>query len=201
MIKLIGIFDKALQKISWDSSDGIEELLIDEMAGVDTDCIPCPKCESHRVKWRFYRCRKHSLVWDDPSNMVRVPLPEYTYCCDACGSTGYEMFSPDISIHGTQLSYHYLFRLLREVFYTQEMNVVDRENLLYGRLSEESLKAWKMRFRRDFSIVKLCSESIDEHAFLSEQVSYGAIFQRFFEVERRFFLHEAQTDLVLFARF
>ena len=199
MIKLIGVFDKVLSNISLNeaSCNNISDTIINELASVDTDELPCPICGNAKVEWEYKRSRKRSFIWEDPTRPILTNLPVHSYKCFNCGASGDELLSDDIAVPGTILSYHYLFHLFEVMTYKHKISMVERDNKLYERMSEESLKRWRNRFHQDFPIVQSISGNISESSFLSEQMIYGDIFLCFFKKEHRFFLQGTATNHIM----
>ena len=202
MIKLLYEFDKtvhcALSGVT--GRDFIRNLMIDDVSSIDINQVICPECGSHRVYWEYCRVRTQNFIWDNPDDPVRVELPLYSFNCPACKTRGTEMISTDITIDRTNLSYHYVFGLIRARLNSVGKNILELHNLLYGKLCEESVDRWVQRFRSDFHRLSRLVE-IEPDALLNERVKPGRLFECFFRAENRLFMASSQTKILICSDF
>ena len=107
MIKVIGVFDKVKQqKIG---ANLLQDFIIEEIARIDFDQLPCPVCSGKNPVWKYLRSREHAFIWDDPDHEIQVPMPHFSFCCKVCGARGNENVSTDLTIDKTRLSYRFVF--------------------------------------------------------------------------------------------
>lgn len=189
MIKVIGVFDKVLKlKIREES---LVDFIVDEISNMDITQLPCPVCGGKNPIWKYLRSNNHRFIWDYPNSLVHVTMPQYSYYCDICNTRGIERVSTDLTIDRTQLSYHYLFSLLFLKKHSSGVAILDLDNTLYARLSEESLYRWTQRYRSDYLILQSLFPGLAEEDVLLERISFEALFVRFYENEHRFFLQDS----------
>lgn len=157
----------------------------------------CPNCGSSNVCWKHRRTRTNSFIWDDPEHPISVIYPVCSYICKHCLAAGSETISTDITIDKTNLSYHYLIKLLRAKLYSADTAVYDFQNLLYGALSEESVKLWHSRFHVQYR--KLSSlMGIGQEELLNEKINFGNCFGEFFIAEGKFFLCKSNVTMLIY---
>ena len=199
MIKLIGVFDKVLRLNSSEKDDShfIQDMIIDEISSIDERKLYCPYCGATDVEWKRHQSCVQPIIWNNPDKAVEVSHPQFSFRCRSCHLHGSSLITTDIAIDRTRLSYHYVFRLIHNVTYESDKNIVERDNLLYGKLSEESLKRWERRYRRDFGILRTYAGDIAEKDLLTENVNFTELFHQFFMTEHRFFLHNSPVRIIL----
>lgn len=202
MIKLLYEFDKivncALSGIS--GREFVRNLIIDDVSSIDISQVVCPECGSHRVHWDICRVRTQCFIWDNPDEPIRVELPLYSFNCSACRTKRTEMISTDITIDRTNLSYHYVFNLIRARMNSTEKTILELNNLLYGILCEESVDHWVRRFRCDSQRAAQFLK-IEPDDLLNERVKPGRLFKAFFLNENRFFMASPQTEMLIYPDF
>ena len=205
MIKLIFVFDKMVRVNLSEGAEfftgptgrkRIRELILDEVSNIDVDQIVCPACGSEGVIWEYQYTSKRKFIWDNPEEPIHVGLPYYLYHCNKCRAVKHEEITTDLTIDRTDLSYHYLFHLLRTKKFSCDMDLLELDNLLYGNFSEEALKVWKVRFDRDFERLSHLPR-LDLQQFLGEQVEAGNSFIQFYLRERRFFLQSSMPEMII----
>ncbi len=195
MIKVIGVFDKVKQhKIR---KDFLQDFITEEIASTDFSHLPCPVCGGKDPVWKYLRSKHHPFIWDDPDREIHVLMPQFSFRCKACGAHGIENVSTDLTIDRTRLSYHYLFFLFRLKRNYVVISEMDLSNTLYGKLCEESLRLWIRRYKLDFQILQSLFPGLQEKAFLSELVPFEFPFLRFYEHEKRFFMQDSSTVLMI----
>ena len=199
MIKLFHVFDKTLG-MDFSGEDGHNQLKIlmeDSLSEIDLDDLPCPSCGYRPVQWKHRYTRTSMFIWDSINSPVPIIIPAYQHFCSQCKTSGIETISTDITIGKTNLSYHYLFGLFRNKRYPTGKTIYDLHNLLYGKLSEESLKRWFVRFQTDFGKSGLFLQ-VNQDEFLAERMPYGDFFLQFYDMEGRCFLEESRTKMIIY---
>ena len=203
MIKLLYVFDKTVGMFLSGKTgrEYVRELIFEEIGSADIYQAACPICGSHETSWVFRRTRKQSIVWDNPDKPIETILPQYVYRCYQCNAEGAELITTDLTIDKTNLSYHYLFHLiLTKTAADSRRNRLDiyrLDNLLYGLLSEESLKKWTHRFRVDYQTLSSL-QNINQDDLLHERVKMGSAFIQFYQTADRFFLSDMRPSMLLY---
>lgn len=203
MIKQIGVFDKVLREtiIGKLRSRTLEKEVNEALINAEIDSLPCPACGSSNVIWEYVRTREKEFIWDIINEPVSIQLPVFEYYCgsSSCLKHGVETISPDIIIERTELSFHYLFKLLYIKKYSSGDNLTDRDSVLYEKLDPESLKKWVTRFNSDFKILKMSFPNVTEDNLLLEKIEMAEAFSEFFKAKKRFFLHKSEIHAIIFS--
>ena len=199
MIKLLYEFDKAINcTLSGIAGrEYIQNLILDDLSSIDVNQVICPMCGSREIHWNLCRTRIQSFIWDNPDKPIYVEIPLYLFSCPVCRTERTEMISTDITVDRTNLSYHYLFGIIRAKIHSAEKGVFDLHNLLYAKLCEESVGHWVRRFRSDFQSLSHFME-LEQDDLLNERMKMGEIFKVFFLAENRFFMTCSQTDMLIY---
>lgn len=200
MIKLIGVFDKAIeQKLTKNSASEEDLLNLITEAISEIEDIPrtCPVCEMAGIDWLYQRSRTQRIFWNRSEYPVYVPLPLYVFKCERCGHKGIEMISTDLTIDKTEFSFHYLFSLIRFWKYPSGLSAADSTNLLYSRMSEETFRRWVNRYNHDYRILQEYFPELREEDLLQEKLSFRELFFHFYQHEHRFFMHNSSAKVIL----
>ena len=197
MIKLIHVFDKVIDLQSFCKSEfAVEDVISESLCSINVDDLTCPICGGKETLWQYRYARPHRFIWENPDQPVSVLLPTYQYHCDQCRGRGTETITTDIAIGKTALSYHYLFKLLRTKRWPFDRNAYELCNLLYGMLSEESMKRWKARFLTDYAILSMLAD-VQQEDLLFERIDFGTAFRLFYLSQKRFFMDDSRVRGVI----
>ena len=139
MIKVIGVFDKVLllKNTGVFSSESFRNTILDSVYDLNPDQLLCPSCGC-AADWNYLSTQTQRFVWEASRAMVYMRLPILIFRCRACGSKGAEMVTTDLTIGKSDLSFHYLFELIRTRG-TPDIDLVRKETLLDERMSQYSL--------------------------------------------------------------
>ena len=172
-------------------------MVVEDISAINISKLLCPICK-REARWKHVRTRTQRLIWDKPEDYIVLPLPVFSFHCDFCGSHGSETLTTDLTIGKTDLSYHYLFSLFR---LTSDHNLdhVALDNRLYEKLSEDSLKRWRNRFRDDTEVIRDICPGVTKKDLLFEKTSFTDFFRTFFTYQHRFFMHEVPVNMILTA--
>lgn len=199
MIKLCGLFDKNTNChcVFLNSFAYLGAIVMDALANMDMDLIPCPICNVlDDVTWE-YRRTKHRRVFHRTGIACSLDLPVYSYLCHNCGSQGTETFSTDITIDSEKVAYTYMyyFSLMHVMYFSQDPLA---EDAYYQDLSPRTVSTFITRFRHDFPLLKQwLPENICDEEILLGNVKLSNAMILFFQTYHRFFLHTVNSSLKL----
>ena len=106
------------------------------------------------------------------------------------------MVTTDLTIGKSDLSFHYLFELIRTRG-TPDIDLVRKETLLDERMSQYSLNRWIQRFNRDCIELHKSIGTILPDNILNEGINFGEMFCEFYQQTGRFFLHDNKTNVII----
>mgnify|MGYP007056193091 FL=1 len=171
------------------------DIILDSVYDLIPDRIPCPCCGC-AADWNYRSVQTQRFVWETSMHLIYVDLPILSFRCIACGSKGNEMVTTDLTIGKSELSFHYLFKLI-QLKNSPETELVRKETLLYERMCQDSFFNWHRRFFRDFNEIHNKYESISVDMILREDIIFGKMFRIFYQITGRFFLHSNDTKIIV----
>lgn len=177
------------------SMELFQDAILDSIYEMDPDQLPCPRCGC-TAEWSYLSTQTQRFSWEASHSLVYLRLPILSFHCRTCGCKGAEMVTTDLTIGKSELSFHYLFELIREKN-VLNVDVVHKESVLYERISHDSLNRWIQRFNRDFTAYRTNNGNVSSELILNEEINFGEMFRVFFLQTGRFFLHDHKTEVII----
>lgn len=171
------------------------DIILDSVYDLIPDQISCPYCGC-AVDLDYRAVQKQRFAWEASQHLVYVDLPILSFRCITCGTKGTEMVTTDLTIGKSDLSFHYLFELIRRKN-SPDTDLIHREVLLYERMSQDSLTRWQRRFHRDFNELRKKNGNISMDMILGEEILFEEMFRKFHQQTGRFFLHDDKARIVV----